>query len=79
MVGQLIAIGAAVTRDPCHTTVRTGPYTTVRVGCAAARFQRANPPCMKRGARERPILDYAQDIKSAGLIMNGSKDGWTEP
>jgi hypothetical protein len=30
---RLIGIGAAVTRRPLpHTTVRTGPYTAVRVG-----------------------------------------------
>ena len=34
---------------------------------------------MKLTVRERPIPDYAQDIKSAGLIMNGSKGNRTEP
>ena len=34
---------------------------------------------MKLRPREQPILDHAQDIKSAGLIMNGSKDDRTEP
>lgn len=34
---------------------------------------------MKLGPKEQPILDHAQDIKSAGLIMNGSKDDRTEP
>ena len=34
---------------------------------------------MKLMPREQLILDYAQDIKSAGLIMNGSKDDRTEP
>jgi hypothetical protein len=29
--------------------------------------------------REQPILDHAQDVKSGGLIMNGSKDDGTEP
>jgi len=40
----------------------------------AARFLRANLPCMKLRPWEQPILDHAQDINSAGLIMNGSKD-----
>ena len=34
---------------------------------------------MKLRPREQPILDHAQDIKSAGVIMNGSKDDRTEP
>src|SRR5438094_705652 len=33
---RLIGMGAAVTRRPCHTTVRTGPYTAVRVGYASS-------------------------------------------
>jgi hypothetical protein len=33
---------------------------------------------MKLMPREQLILDYAQDIKSAGLIMNGSKEDKTE-
>ena len=36
-------------------------------------------PAWSSGPREQPILDYAQDIKSAGLIMSGSKDDRTEP
>jgi len=33
---------------------------------------------MKLRPREQFILDYAQDIKSAGLILNGSKEDRTE-
>jgi hypothetical protein len=33
---DLIGIGAAVTRRPCHTTVHTGPYTAVRDGYASS-------------------------------------------
>ena len=45
----------------------------------AARFQRANLPCMQLRPGEQAILDYAQEIQSAGLIMNGSKHDRTEP
>ena len=45
----------------------------------AARFQRANLPCMKVRPRERPIPDSAQPIKWVGLIMNGSKDDRSSP
>jgi hypothetical protein len=34
---------------------------------------------MKLRRRQQPIFDQAQDIKSAGLIVNGSKDDMTEP
>jgi hypothetical protein len=34
---------------------------------------------MKLRPREQRILDHAQDIKSAGLIMNGSNNDRTEP
>jgi hypothetical protein len=30
-VARLIGIGAVVARRPCHTTVRTGPYTAARL------------------------------------------------
>jgi hypothetical protein len=33
--GLLIGIGPRSPADPCHTTVRTGPYTAVRVGYAS--------------------------------------------
>lgn len=32
-----------------------------------------------RALRERSVLDYAQNIKAATLIMNGAKDRRTEP
>ena len=34
---------------------------------------------MKLRAWEQPIPHHAQDVKSAGLIMNGWKDDRTEP
>src|SRR6266567_3528481 len=32
--------------DPCHTTVRTGPYTAVRVGCANSHRSTSEVPAI---------------------------------